>query len=168
GNIFFRLCPDSLLLPLIALATIATIIASQSIITGAFSMTRQAIQLGWLPRLQIKQTSSEGYGQIYVGAVNWLLMLVTLGLTVGFRKSDNLASAYGIAVSLTMLMTSALLFIAMREIWQWSLLAAGAVAGFFLIIDGAFFLANLTKVAEGGYVPLILAITVYGIMLLSH
>ena len=126
GNIFFRLCPDVLLLPLILLATIATIIASQSIITGAFSMTRQAIQLGWLPRLQIKQTSSEGYGQIYVGVVNWLLMIVTLGLTIGFGKSDNLASAYGIAVSLTMLMTSALLFIAMREIWGWSLIAAGA------------------------------------------
>src|SRR6201986_5116619 len=131
-------------------------------------MTRQAIQLGWLPRLQIKQTSSEGYGQIYVGVVNWLLMLVTLGLTVGFGKSDNLASAYGIAVSLTMLMTSALLFIAMREIWQWSLLAAGAVAGFFLIIDSAFFLANLTKVAEGGYVPLILAISVYSVMWIWH
>jgi KUP system potassium uptake protein len=168
GNIFFRLCPDRLLLPLILLATVATIIASQSIITGAFSMTRQAIQLGWLPRLQIKQTSSEGYGQIYVGVVNWLLMIVTLGLTIGFGKSDNLASAYGIAVSLTMLMTSALLFIAMREIWQWSLLAAGAVAVFFLIIDSAFFLANLTKVAEGGYVPLVLAISVYGIMWIWH
>jgi KUP system potassium uptake protein len=168
GNIFFRLCPESLLLPLILLATIATIIASQSIITGAFSMTRQAIQLGWLPRLQIKQTSSEGYGQIYVSVVNWLLMIVTLGLTVGFGKSDNLASAYGIAVSLTMLMTSALLFIAMREIWQWSLLAAGAVACSFLLIDSAFFLANLTKVAEGGYVPLILAISVYGIMWIWH
>jgi KUP system potassium uptake protein len=168
GNIFFRLCPDMLLLPLIVLATIATIIASQSIITGAFSMTRQAIQLGWLPRLQIRQTSSEGYGQIYVGVVNWLLMLVTLGLTIGFAKSDNLASAYGIAVSLTMLMTSALLFIAMREIWGWSLLAAGAVAAFFLTIDSAFFLANLSKVAEGGYVPLILAASVYGVMWIWH
>jgi KUP system potassium uptake protein len=168
GNIFFRLCPDLLLLPLIVLATIATIIASQSIITGAFSMTRQAIQLGWLPRLQIRQTSSEGYGQIYVSVVNWLLMIVTVGLTIGFGKSDNLASAYGIAVSLTMLMTSALLFIAMREIWQWSLLAAGTVAACFLVIDGAFFLANLTKVAEGGYVPLILAVSVYGIMWIWH
>ena len=90
-NIFYRLCPDFLLVPLVVLATIATVIASQSIITGAFSMTRQAIQLGWLPRLQITQTSAEGYGQIYVGSVNWLLMLVTLGLTVGFGKSDNLA-----------------------------------------------------------------------------
>jgi KUP system potassium uptake protein len=168
GNIFYRLCPSALLLPLIALATIATIIASQSIITGAFSMTRQAIQLGWLPRLQIKQTSSEGYGQIYVGVVNWLLMIVTLGLTIGFGKSDNLASAYGIAVSLTMLMTSALLFIAMREIWRWSVVAAGAVAAFFLVIDGAFFLANLTKVAEGGYVPLLLAACVYGVMWIWH
>ncbi|WP_407179123.1 potassium transporter Kup [Bradyrhizobium sp. STM 3562] len=168
GNIFFRLCPDALLLPLIVLATVATIIASQSIITGAFSMTRQAIQLGWLPRLQIKQTSSEGYGQIYVGVVNWLLMVVTLGLTIGFGKSDNLASAYGIAVSLTMLMTSALLFIAMREIWRWSVLAAAVVAACFLIVDGAFFLANLTKVAEGGYVPLILAVSVYGTMWIWH
>jgi len=168
GNIFFRLCPDVLLLPLIVLATVATIIASQSIITGAFSMTRQAIQLGWLPRLRIKQTSSEGYGQIYVGVVNWLLMIVTIGLTIGFGKSDNLASAYGIAVSLTMLMTSALLFIAMREIWGWSLLAAGSVAAFFFIVDGTGFLANLTKIAEGGYVPLMLAICVYGVMWIWH
>jgi len=168
GNIFYRLCPQMLLLPLIALATSATIIASQAVITGAFSMTRQAIQLGWLPRLSIVQTSSKGYGQIYVGVVNWLLMVVTLGLTVGFRKSDNLASAYGIAVSLTMLMTSALLFIAMREIWRWSLLTAGAVAALFLTIDSAFFLANLTKIAEGGYVPLLLAASVYGVMWIWH
>jgi KUP system potassium uptake protein len=168
GNIFYRLCPEILLLPLIVLATIATIIASQSIITGAFSMTRQAIQLGWLPRLAIKQTSSEGYGQIYVGVVNWLLMIVTVGLTIGFGKSDNLASAYGIAVSLTMLMTSALLFIAMREIWGWSLWAAGSVAACFLVIDSAFFLANLTKIGEGGYVPLILAICVYAVMWIWH
>jgi KUP system potassium uptake protein len=168
GNIFFRLCPPMLLIPLIVLATIATIIASQSIITGAFSMTRQAIQLGWLPRLLIKQTSSEGYGQIYVGVVNWMLMIVTVGLTIGFGKSDNLAAAYGIAVSLTMLMTSALLFIAMREIWGWSLLAAGSVAACFLVVDSAFFLANLTKIAEGGYVPLLLAISVYGVMWIWH
>jgi len=168
GNIFFRLCPPMLLIPLIVLATVATIIASQSIITGAFSMTRQAIQLGWLPRLLIKQTSSEGYGQIYVGIVNWLLMIVTVGLTIAFGKSDNLAAAYGIAVSATMLMTSALLFIAMREIWGWSMLAAGSVAACFLVVDSAFFLANLTKIAEGGYVPLLLAISVYGVMWIWH
>ncbi|MGC2225272.1 MAG: KUP/HAK/KT family potassium transporter [Methylocella sp.] len=168
GNIFYRLCPEPLLIPFIVLATIATIIASQSIITGAFSMTRQAIQLGWLPRLPITQTSEKGYGQIYVGVINWLLMIVTVGLTLFFGKSDNLAAAYGIAVSATMLMTSALLFIAMREVWGWGLLASGAVAGAFLCIDGSFFLANLVKVADGGYVPLLLASLVYGVMLIWH
>ncbi len=168
GNIFYRLCPAPLLTPLIVLATIATIIASQSIITGAFSMTRQAIQLGWLPRLIIKQTSAEGYGQIYIGAINWLLMIVTLGLAVGFGKSDNLAAAYGIAVSLTMLITSVLLFIAMREIWGWSLIAASAVATVFLVVDGAFFAANMAKVFQGGYVPLLLAALVYGVMWIWH
>jgi KUP system potassium uptake protein len=167
-NIFYRLCPPFMLLPLVLLATIATIIASQSIITGAYSMTRQAIQLGWLPRLQITQTSEQGYGQIYVGAVNWLLMIVTLGLTIGFGKSDNLAAAYGIAVSATMLMTTALLFIAMREIWCWTLPAAAAVASVFFIVDAAFLAANLAKIADGGYVPLLLAVAVYGVMLIWH
>jgi KUP system potassium uptake protein len=157
-----------LLTPLIVLATVATIIASQSIITGAFSMTRQAIRLGWLPRLHIKQTSAEGYGQIYVGAVNWLLMLVTLGLALGFKKSDNLASAYGIAVSATMMITSVLLFIAMREIWKWPLVAAGAVAAGFMVVDGGFLAANLAKLFDGGYVPLLLAAAVYGVMWIWH
>jgi KUP system potassium uptake protein len=168
NNIFYRLCPPGMLVPLVLLATIATIIASQSIITGAFSMTRQAIQLGWMPRLHIVQTSEQGYGQIYVGAVNWLLMLVTLGLTIGFGKSDNLAAAYGIAVSATMLMTTALLFIAMREIWRWTLPAAAAVAGAFFIVDAAFLAANLAKIADGGYVPLLLAAAVYGVMWVWH
>jgi KUP system potassium uptake protein len=167
-NIFYRLCPSALLIPLVVLATIATIIASQSIITGAFSMTRQAIQLGWLPRLQITQTSEEGYGQIYVGTVNWLLMIVTVGLTVGFGKSDNLAAAYGIAVSATMLMTTALLFIAMREVLQWRLPIAVAVACVLGIIDLAFFSANLMKITEGGYVPLLLAGSVYFVMVVWH
>jgi KUP system potassium uptake protein len=167
-NIFYRLCPSFLLMPLILLATIATIIASQSIITGAFSMTRQAIQLGWLPRLRITQTSAEGYGQIYVGTVNWLLMLVTLALAVGFGKSDNLAAAYGIAVSATMLMTSVLLLIAMREIWQWNLVASVAVAGTFFVVDAVFLVSNSLKVTSGGYVPLVLAALVYGVMYLWH
>jgi KUP system potassium uptake protein len=167
-NAFYRLCPAVLLIPLIVLATIATIIASQSIITGAFSMTRQAIQLGWLPRLHITQTSAQGYGQIYVGTVNWMLMIVTCGLTVAFGKSVNLAAAYGIAVSATMLATSALLFIAMREIWGWSMAWAGTVAGAFVIVDAAFFTANLSKIAAGGYVPLMLAACVYGAMLIWH
>jgi KUP system potassium uptake protein len=167
-NIFYRLCPSLLLVPLVVLATIATIIASQSIITGVFSMTRQAIQLGWLPPMQITQTSAEGYGQIYVGAVNWCLMIATVGLTIGFGKSDNLAAAYGIAVSATMLITSALLFLAMRDVWRWNALASAAVAGGFFIVDAAFFLSNLTKIAEGGYVPLVLAACVYLIMVVWH
>jgi KUP system potassium uptake protein len=168
GNIFFHLCPDMLLVPLVILATVATIIASQSIITGAFSMTRQAIQLGWLPRLVITQTSAAGYGQIYVGPVNWLLMIVTLALAIGFGKSDNLAAAYGIAVSATMLMTSVLLFIAMREIWKWSLPLAVAAAGALMVVDAAFLGANLLKVADGGYIPLVLAAMVYTVMVVWH
>ena len=168
GNIFYQLCPSLLLTPLVVLATLATIIASQSIITGAFSMTRQAIALGWMPRLRVTQTSEEGFGQIYVGAVNWLLMVATLALTIIFRKSDNLAAAYGIAVSLTMLLTSVLLFIAMREIWGWSPIKAGAIALVFLVVDCGFFTSNLTKVLDGGYVPLLIAVAVYGVMWIWH
>ena len=167
-NIFYRLCPAALLPGLILLATIATIIASQSIITGAFSMTRQAMQLGWMPRLHITQTSSAGYGQIYVGAINWGLMLVTIGLALGFRKSDNLAAAYGIAVSLTMLLTTILLFIAMREIFAWPRSRAIPAAGALLLIDAAFVTANFTKLLQGGYVPLLLGAFVFAIMLVWH
>ncbi len=167
-NIFYQLCPPLLVVPLVVLAALATVIASQAIITGAFSMTRQAILLGWLPRLRIRQTSAEGYGQIYVGTVNWMLMVVTLGLTIGFRHSDNLAAAYGIAVSLTMLMTTVLLYIAMREVWGWGVAGAGAVAALFVAIDGAFVLANSAKVLEGGYVPLLLAAAIYAIMAVWH
>jgi KUP system potassium uptake protein len=167
-NIFYTLCPAPLLVPLIILSTVATVIASQSIITGAFSMTRQAIQLGWCPRLNITQTSREGYGQIYVATVNWLLMIVTVGLALGFRKSDNLAAAYGIAVSLTMLLTTLLLFIAMREIWKWSLPLAAAIAGFFALIDAGFVVSNSMKIADGGWVPLLLALLVWGMMAIWH
>jgi KUP system potassium uptake protein len=167
-NVFYRLCPSVLLIPFVCLATVATIIASQSIITGAFSMTRQAIQLGWLPRVQITQTSAEGYGQIYVGVVNWLLMIVTVALVIAFRKSDNLAAAYGIAVSATMLMTSVLLFIAMREVLRWPLAFSAALAAVFIVVDTGFFSANLVKIADGGYVPVLLAAGVYLIMLVWH
>ena len=168
GNIFYQLCPSAYRVPLILLATMATIIASQSIITGAFSMTRQAIQLGWMPRMPIKQTSMDGYGQIYVAPVNWALMLATLGLVFAFRSSDNLASAYGVAVSGTMLLTSALLFFALREIWHWRLVATLAVIVPLALVDMAFFASNLTKVASGGYVPLLLASIVYGTMAIWH
>jgi len=168
GNIFYRLCPAGWLMPMVLLATVATIVASQSIITGAFSMTRQAIQLGWMPRLRVVQTSDEGYGQIYVGTVNWLLMTVTVALALAFRKSDNLAGAYGIAVSATMLLTTALLFTAMRDIWKWGLAASLGCAAVFFVVDGSFFASNLLKLRDGGYVPLLLAAAVYGVMFIWH
>ena len=168
GNIFFHLCPPALLIPMVALSTVATIIASQSIITGGFSMTRQAIQLGWCPRMHITQTSSEGYGQIYVGAVNWLMMILCIALTLAFQKSDNLAAAYGIAVALTMLLTTCLLYVAMREIWGWAHGACLAVAGVFILIDATFVAANSLKILEGGWVPLLLAGIVFGLMATWH
>jgi KUP system potassium uptake protein len=168
GNPFFTLCPANLQIPMVMLATVATIIASQAIISGAFSMTRQAIQLGLCPRLHIKQTSAAGYGQIYIGFVNWTLMLLTLGLTFGFRSSDNLAAAFGIAVSLTMLLTSILMFLAMREIWHWSLPLAIATAGVFMLVDLSFVSANMMKVFEGGWFPLVVASIVFSLMLTWH
>jgi KUP system potassium uptake protein len=157
GNPFFLLCPSVLQVPLVALATVATIIASQAIISGTFSMTRQAIQLGLCPRLHITQTSSEGYGQIYVGFVNWVLMGLTVALALSFRSSDNLAAAFGVAVSLTMLLTTMLIFLTMREVWGWSLPLAIGVAGLFAVVDLSFVAANLMKVVEGGWVPLVVA-----------
>jgi KUP system potassium uptake protein len=163
-NPFFMLCPPVLQLALVALATVATVIASQSIISGAYSMTRQAIQLGLCPRLHIVQTSAAGYGQIYIGFVNWTLMILTLGLTLGFRSSDNLAAAFGIAVSLTMLLTSLLMFLAMREIWGWNLALSLAVAGLFVIVDLSFVSANMMKVQEGGWFPLVVGALIFFLM----
>jgi len=165
-NIFFLLCPSVLQVPLIVLAALATIIASQAIITGAFSMTRQAIQLGWLPRLRIKQTAAESYGQIYIGTINVLLMVVTVGLVIFFKSSDKLAAAYGIAVSLTMLMTTGLLFVAMREVWCWNLVGCTVIAAGFFVIDSSFLFANMIKVLEGGYIPLLMAAAICTIMLI--
>jgi KUP system potassium uptake protein len=165
GNIFYQLCPAPLLLPLVLLATAATVIASQAVITGAFSMTRQAIQLGLLPRLQVIQTSAEGYGQIYLPAVNWLLLVVTLGLTISFGSSSSLAAAYGIAVSATMLATTVLLSIAMREIWSWPLPAVIVMGIGFATVDGGFLSANMLKVAQGGWVPLLLGALICCVML---
>jgi KUP system potassium uptake protein len=161
ANPFFALCPAPLQIALVVLATAATIIASQSIISGAFSMTRQAIQLGLCPRLHIVQTSASGYGQIYIGFVNWVLMALTLGLTLGFRSSDNLAAAFGIAVSLTMLLTSMLMYLTMREIWGWSLPVSLGAVGLFVIVDLAFVSANMMKVFEGGWFPLVVALVFF-------
>jgi KUP system potassium uptake protein len=164
ANPFFVLCPASWQLPLVALATAATVIASQAIISGTFSMTRQAIQLGLCPRLHITQTSSEGYGQIYVGFVNWALMVVTLGLAITFRSSDNLASAFGVAVALTMLLTSLLILLAMRELWKWSAPVSITVGALFIMVDFVFVTANLMKVLEGGWVPLLIGAILFYVM----
>ncbi len=165
GNPFFQIAPSWSIYPLVLLATAATIIASQAIITGSFSMTRQAMQLGWLPGVAIRQTSDRIYGQIYVPAVNWLLMLATIAITVAFGSSDRLAGAYGTAVSTTMLLTTILLFRAMRDLWRWPLAAALTVAGIFLIVDTSFFAANLLKIAEGGWLPLTFAAVLFVIMI---
>jgi KUP system potassium uptake protein len=166
GNIFYHLCPTPLLLPLVILATVATVIASQAVITGAFSMTRQAIQLGLLPRVQIVQTSAAGHGQIYLPAVNWQLMIVTLALAIIFGSSSNLAAAYGIAVSATMLATTVLLSIAMREIWKWPVAAVVTMGIGFALVDGGFLTANMLKIAEGGWVPLLLGASICCVMLI--
>ena len=164
GNPFFRLAPDWAIIPLVVLATVATIIASQAIITGAFSLTRQAMQLGWFPGLVIRQTSDEEYGQIYVPLVNWAMMICTLALTFGFGSSDRLAGAYGTAVSTTMLLTTALLYNVMRDVWRWSLPLALTVSGVFVVIDIVFFAANMLKLLEGGWIPLLLGALIFAAM----
>jgi KUP system potassium uptake protein len=164
GNPFFMLAPGWAVIPLVALATLATIIASQAIITGAFSLTRQAMQLGWFPGLHVRQTSGEEYGQIYVPFVNWTMMLGTLALTWGFGSSDRLAGAYGTAVSTTMLLTTGLLYDAMRRIWRWPVAVALGVSGVFLVIDLGFFAANLLKIREGGWIPLVVAAVIFVVM----
>ncbi len=167
-NPFFVMVPEAYRLPMVILATVATIIASQAIISGVFSMTRQAIQLGFLPRMTITQTSDQGYGQIYVAAINWILMVFTIGLTVVFGSSDRLAAAYGVAVALTMLLTTSLMFVLMRKIWKWSLVACVAVAGTLALVDLSFVAANLTKVLDGGWVPLAAATTLFYVMICWH
>jgi KUP system potassium uptake protein len=164
GNPFFKIAPAWSIYPLVVLSTIATIIASQAIITGSFSMTRQAMQLGWLPGLSIRQTSDRIYGQIYVPVVNWLLMVATVATTIAFGSSDRLAGAYGTAVATTMLLTTALLYKAMRDVWRWPRVGAMAVSGVFLIVDASFFYANLLKIADGGWLPLSLAGVLFLIM----
>jgi KUP system potassium uptake protein len=163
-NPFFKIVPEWALYPMVALATVATIIASQAIITGSFSLTRQAMQLGWFPGVRIRQTSDREYGQIYVPVVNWVMMAFTVALTIGFGSSDRLAGAYGTAVSTTMLLTTILLAMAMRERWGWPLPVALAVCGIFLGVDLAFFAANLLKIAEGGWIPLVFGASIFTIM----
>ena len=153
-NPFFLLAPEWALLPLVILATLATIIASQAVITGAFSVTRQAIQLGLLPRLDIRHTSAAHFGQIYIPAVNWLLFVTVMLLVWTFRSSGELASAYGIAVTGDMLVTSTLAFVVFWHCWKWPVWLAAAVIAPFIALELVFLGANLLKVLDGGYVPL--------------
>ena len=155
-NPFYLLAPDWALLPLVILATVATVIASQAVVTGAFSLVRQAIQLGLLPRLEITHTSAALEGQIYIGRVNRLLLIGVLILVITFKNSSALASAYGIAVTGTMVTTTALAFIVVWRKWRWPLWAAILLIASFLVVDLAFLAANLMKVVDGGWVPLLL------------
>jgi len=163
-NPFYLLAPPWALYPLVILATMATIIASQAIISGAFSLTRQAVQLGYLPRVRIVHTSSEEIGQIYIPGLNWILMLATIGLVLGFRSSDNLAAAYGVAVSTTMVITTTLAYFVARERFRWKMGTALAITIVFLVFDLAFLGANLVKVTHGGWFPLVVAVLVVTLM----
>jgi KUP system potassium uptake protein len=146
---------------LIALATAATIIASQAVISGAFSLTRQAVQLGYSPRLKIQHTSHRQIGQIYVAAVNWGLMLMTCALVLGFGSSSRIAGAYGVALSTLMIMTTVMFYVMSREVWNWSLPRAAVVVGLFLVMDVPFLLANGLKIRHGGWVPLAVGAVLY-------
>jgi len=156
-NPFYLLAPDWARLPMVGLATVATIIASQAVISGAFSVTHQAVQLGFLPRLKTEHTSEKARGQIYIPTVNWALLAMVLILVLGFRESGKLASAYGIAVTGTMLITSVMLGVMMVYVWKWNRLLAYSATGLFLIVDGAYFASNITKIPDGGWFPLLVA-----------
>ncbi len=162
---FFRLYPDWALLPVVLLATIATVIASQAVITGAYSVTQQAIQLGLLPRLEIRRTSESEKGQIYLPVVNWLLLVPVVLLTTGFRSSGALASAYGIAVTGTMVVTVVLATIVALRVWQWTWQKTALVMGPFFLIDTIFLGANALKIGSGGWMPLLVGSVLLGVML---
>jgi KUP system potassium uptake protein len=163
-NPFYRLAPAWALYPLIVLATCAAIIASQALISGAYSLTMQAIQLGFMPRLKIEHTSSTEMGQIYIPALNWALMIGCIVIVIGFGSSSNLAAAYGVAVTATMVITTILLGVVERNKWGWSLPLALGLSGFFLIIDLAFFGANIIKIPHGGWFPLVVGALIFLLM----
>ncbi len=160
-NPFYLLAPDWALYPMVALSTVATVIASQAVITGAYSITRQAIQLGYAPRMEIQHTSGEEMGQIYLPGINWTLLVAVIALVIGFGSSTNLAAAYGIAVTGTMVITSVLAYVVARTLWGWSRLAGATLLGGFLVVDCAYFSANIVKIHEGGWFPLVFGIGIY-------
>ena len=161
---FFLLAPSWAQLPLVVLATAAACIASQALISGAFSLTRQAIQLGYAPRLDIEHTSSREIGQVYVPQVNWFLAISTILIVIGFRSSNALGAAYGIAVTMTMVITAVLLHVVATERWKWPLAATSLLIMLFLLVDLAFFGANLVKVVQGGWLPLVIGVVIFTMM----
>jgi KUP system potassium uptake protein len=163
-NPFFLMAPSWMLTPLVILATISTVIASQALITGVFSITMQAVQLGYIPRVLIEHTSAKEFGQIYVKSMNRILMVACILLVFFFKTSSNLAAAYGIAVTTTMGVTTILFYLVARQKWRWSKLKAGSICGFFLFIDLSFWGANLVKVLDGGWVPLAVGVFIFIMM----
>ncbi len=163
-NPFYQMAPSWALLPLVGLATVATVIASQAVISGAFSLSVQAVQLGYSPRIKIDHTSAEEKGQIYVPIINWGLMIACIGLVIGFGSSSNLAAAYGVAVTTTMAVTTLLFYVVARERWQWPVPLILLLTAGFLIIDLAFFGANMVKVLHGGWFPLLIAAGAFTLM----
>ncbi|WP_414713980.1 potassium transporter Kup [Sphingomonas sp.] len=164
ANPFYLMAPEWARLPLVLIATAATIIASQAVISGAFSVTHQAIQLGFLPRLRTLHTSEKAAGQIYIPSINWGLLAMVLLLVLGFRESTRLASAYGISVVGTMLITTIMLGFLIFRVWRWNRLAATGVIGLFLLIDGIYFASNITKIPDGGWFPLVVAAVLFTIL----
>ena len=161
---YYLLAPDWARLPLVVLATVATVIASQAVISGAFSVTQQAVQLGFLPRLRIVNTSAKAAGQVYVPFINWALLILVIVITLGFRSSSNLAAAYGIAVTGTMFITAVMLGVLTWSVWKWPRPLAILVTGTFMLIDGAYFASNMTKVPDGGWFPLLVAAVAFTLL----
>ncbi len=157
-NPFFLMAPDEWRLPLVILATLATVIASQAVITGAFSVVQQAVQLGLMPRVRIEHTSASAAGQIYVPSANWALMVMVMLLVLMFGQSSNLAAAYGIAVTGTMFISTCMIGVLIVRVWNWPLPLAGLLTAIFLLVDGVYFASNLTKVPDGGWFPLLVGI----------
>jgi KUP system potassium uptake protein len=163
-NPFYHMAPDWAIYPLVVLATAAAVIASQAVISGSFSLAMQSMQLGYSPRLQLEHTSEEEIGQIYMPDINWALMIACVGLVLGFKTSSNLAAAYGVAVTTTMVITTVLFFELARQRWRWPLWAALGLSALFLVVDLSFWTANMTKIPDGGWFPLVVAGTVFLLM----
>ncbi|MBS1145552.1 MAG: potassium transporter Kup [Proteobacteria bacterium] len=164
-NPFFLSAPDWALIPLVALATVATVIASQAVISGAFSVTRQAMQLGFVPRMEVQHTSEREQGQIYLPAVNWGLMVAVMILVLGFRSSNNLAAAYGIAVTGDMVITSILATVVVAKVWKWGWVKAGLLFACFLSVELVFLAANILKIPDGGWFPLVAGVAIFVLMM---